>query len=721
MPPTHDRFMRQKDRRQFRLAAALAVMFIPLAAGAGGAWAEAKRDARTEVELIAQDTSARPGSETLVALWFKPDPDWHLYWRNPGDSGMAPDIRWELPEGVTAGEVRWPYPRLIPLEPLASYGYEEAFALVVPMKIGPEAEGNVTLKARVEWLACKVDCIPGEAELELTLPVRDDAPRPDPRRAEIFARAQAEWPAPPGDLKIEFSLSAGGLILRMENVSGAGFVSAHFFPLDGTLIRHEAAQTLRHTARGYELVIPLSADHRASTDRVAGVLVLDEGAGDPGARRAVLVDAPVVPSAAAHEGGPGLAAALALAFIGGVLLNLMPCVLPVLSLKVLHFVREASENPRTLLAHGLVFTAGTVVSFWTLAGTLLAIRSAGVQIGWGFQLQSPAFVAALAILFTLFAVNLFGAFEVGTSLGGAGQTLIRRGGLRGSFFGGVFATVVATPCTAPFMGAALGFTLTQPAWTSMAVFTSLALGMASPYLLLCAKPGLLRRVPKPGAWMVTLKQFLGFPLAATALWLTWVFGAQKGLDAMTVLLVGLLLASMGGWCWGRGTRFARAAAVIALSAAAALAVSAAGSDTSGPPTPASDAAPRAGKIAWEPYSDERLEQLRSQGRPVFIDFTAAWCLTCKVNERLALDLPGVAAEFERLGVAALKGDWTSRDARITEALARYGRNSVPLYVHYAAGSEHPEILPEILTPGTVIDALRNSPRATNAERIRSSE
>jgi thiol:disulfide interchange protein DsbD len=419
---------------------------------------------------------------------------------------------------------------------------------------------------------------------------------------------------------------------------------------------------------------------------------------------------PVVPQAPPAAGGAsGVLGALLLAFVGGLILNLMPCVLPVLSLKVMAFVQHAGDR-RQAWRHGAAYTVGVLLSFWVLAGALLALRAGGEQVGWGFQLQSPAFVAFLACLFFVIGLNLFGVFEVGLSFTAAGGALQGRSGLGSSLAGGALATLVATPCTAPFMGSALGFGLTQPPIVSLLIFTALGLGMALPYLALSMQPALLRFVPRPGRWMETFKQLMGFFMMGTVVVLAWIFGQQAGLDALTGLLAGLLILGLAGWIYGRGTApgagvGARRVAY-ALSGVLALAGLFVGFTQAkpAPPAPASGVL-RQGLMEWEPWSPERVAEARGQGRAVFIDFTAAWCLTCQVNERVAFGAAEVQARFKQQGIVALRADWTRRDDAITQALASYGRTGVPVYVLYAPGSDQPHLLPEVLSPGLVMGAL----------------
>lgn len=398
------------------------------------------------------------------------------------------------------------------------------------------------------------------------------------------------------------------------------------------------------------------------------------------------------------------------AFLGGMILNLMPCVLPVLSIKILGLVQQANEAKEEVFKHGLVFTLGVLISFWILAGLLLILRAGGESIGWGFQLQSPVFIVVLVFIMFLFGLSLFGVFEIGTSLTGAGQNVTSKSGYSGSFFSGIMATVVATPCTAPFMGAALGFAISQPAFISILVFTAIGLGMALPYLLITAFPKLLKFIPKPGAWMETMKQFMGFLLVATAIWLIWVLSSQVVPDSIITLLFALMFVSIGAWVWGRwGTLMnSKTTRTIALVVAAIL-IFGAGYKTIENVSDESNklTATNNNSGIWKTFSPELVTELRNNNKPVFVDFTAKWCLSCQTNKKVALHNEDVEKKFKEKGVTTLTADWTNRNEVITKALAKFDRNSVPLYVLYPAGGKEPIILPEILTPSIVIDALED--------------
>jgi len=626
----------------FAMSRLCSLLFFLLCAAAP-VFAEPIYQAHTQVELIADTDRIQPGTEFHAGVLFRMDPEWHVYWKNPGDSGMAPIFKWTLPEGISAGAIQWPIPKKIDLPPLSSYGYEGEVLLAVPFQVSPDFNPNipVSLKVKVEWLACKVECIPGQAELEIAAPF--------PARADFFKKTKARYPIQDNAFEIHAKRLDKSIELTFFSQTGPVLEQAYFFPENAELSAHAETQSFTVLPHGYRLNVPLAVTQPKVLERLRGVLVSGE--------RAWEIDIPFETDIAPIETPLRFSGAVFFAFLGGLILNLMPCVLPVLSLKVLSFVSESRQSRSSGLKQGLIFTAGVLISFWVLAGALMLLKSGGQQIGWGFQLQSPWFVAGLAVIFLVLAFNLFGFFEIGLSLTGAGQNLSAKKGWAGTFASGILAVVVATPCTAPFMGTALGYALTQPAWVAWAVFTALGAGLAFPYVLLCANPAWLRFIPKPGPWMVTLKKVLGVLLLLTALWLGWIFAVQTGVLS-----------------WASKTQ------------------------------PAS-----ADHLKWEPYSEVRLEELLADGKPIFVDFTAAWCLTCQVNERLALDRKETAALFKDKKVTALKADWTSWDETITRALAAYGSKSIPFYLFYPGQGEPPIILPEIITPKIIREALEKVP------------
>ncbi|UFP95404.1 thioredoxin family protein [Gloeobacter morelensis MG652769] len=697
----------------FWLAVGFTVLTAPVAA-------IPVRSAHTEAELISEVSSVQPGRPFWVALRLKMDPEWHTYWLNPGDSGTATTLQWQQPAGVQASPIRWPYPQRISAPPLASYGYEGTVYLLSEIQAPADLKPGqkLALRAKAEWLECKVECLPGAGTVALELPVQAEAAVPS-AHADAIASARGRLPVTVADWKLRAAVQQGQLILRATRPEWfAGEIGpVIFFPEQDLLIEPAAPQVLEARPDGFLLKLKRSAVGAAIPERIAGVLVAPAGWRGAGSEQALSARVALEPAAAVLSAGApdlaGLLVAVAFAFLGGIILNLMPCVLPVLSIKVLGFVQEARTGHSW--RYGLAFTAGVLASFWLLAGGLLLLRAGGEQLGWGFQLQSPPFLVILCAVLFLFGLNLFGIFEVGTALtrlGGAGPT----GGLGGSFFSGVLATTVATPCTAPFMGSALGYALTQPTWAALLVFTALGLGMASPYLLLSLSPALLRFVPKPGAWMETFKQAMGFLLMGTVVWLGWVLGLQAGVGALAALLAALVVLGAAAWALGKWGHMAAPAptrltarVLAALGIVGALGMALVGveqqSAASSGPTQAT-ATPSEG-IRWEAFSPQRLAALRAAGTPVFIDFTAAWCLSCQVNERVAFSSPQVREAFARGGFVMIKADWTKRDATIAQALAQFGRSGVPLYVLYGptAGAP-PRILPEVLTPDIIVKALQ---------------
>ena len=703
------------------------------AIGTANLFAAPVKTPHVEAEIISRYAAVQPGQPVEAALRLKIIDHWHTYWRNPGDSGLPTKLTWSLPSGVSAGPIEWPMPKKLPLGPLMNFGYDGEVLHLVTLQTPKQLTvgQNVTLSAKAEWLVCSDVCIPESADLTISLPIIGSAPLPDARWADSFANARASLPATMSGWKSEATFETGKAMLALtppadERLSFGEFA---FYPLREDIIANAGPQIFSKTSDGMRLIIPLADPVNLTLTTLDGVLVSDAGWGKAHPGKAVTVSAPITyaknasapvvantapTSAATKPRNPddlGLAIALLFAFVGGLILNLMPCVFPVLGIKVMGFVEHAQGEPTRLRQQGLAFLVGVVLSFWILAGLLTALRAAGQSIGWGFQLQSPVFVTLLALLFLLMALNLSGVFEFGMrlqSVAGNLQQRVKPSNLMDAFLSGVLATIIATPCTAPFMGAALGYTLAEPAYVSFLVFTSVALGMAAPVLLLSLFPGWLRHLPKPGAWMDTFKQFMAFPLFATVAWLAWVLGSQQGNDGLGLLLLGMVVVSLGAWIYGRW-QFGYPLRALTLAVVLGLvgvviawpgAVPARGAD---PVSEAND---------WVPFSKQKVAEFRAQGRPVFVDFTATWCITCQVNKRIALNQKSVLGRFAELNVVRMKADWTVQDPAITEALAAFGRNGVPLYVYYPAGGE-PQILPELLTPAIVLATLGASAAVTN--------
>lgn len=686
------------------------IPFLLLGLLTGPALAAPVQTDHVEAELIAERTAFTPGADNTVALRLRPEPGWHVYWRNPGDSGIPTSLQWTLPDGVTAGDIQWPYPHQHRLGELSNYGYGEQTLHVVPITVAPGTSGDVQLRTRARWLVCKDICIPGEADLELRQPVQATATA-YPDWAPDFARARAQLPRDGRHWSAQFQVEGDSVSLAVSDSHLDGVQRIEFFPYANDLVEHAAAQRLAHDGDGLRLSQRLSPYFVEAPAQVEGVLVLHRGqtgeaweiAAQPGTVAAIAAPAVQPPKPAAAETHPGalapsLTLVLAFALLGGLILNLMPCVFPVLSLKALAIAQAGREQPRARQHQALAYTAGVVVSCVLVAAAMLALRGAGNAVGWGFQLQSPWFIALLAYLLFALGLSLSGAAQFGLGLMNLGGQLAQKPGLSGVFFTGVLAVIVATPCTAPFMGTALGYAMTQSPLVALCVFAVLGLGLALPFLLIGFVPRLAQWLPRPGAWMERFKQFMAFPLYATVVWLLWILVRQTDPEMLARVMLGLVLIAFALWLWSlRGPL----AAVLKLAAlAGALALVLLGTPSAG--TPSSQ---QASRLGTEPWSAERVAQLRAEGRTVFVDFTADWCLTCKVNERVALKTARVEAAFRQHDVVLLVADWTRADPAITAELARYGRNGVPLYLVYRKGADA-VVLPQILTPDVVMASIQ---------------
>ena len=683
-----------------------AVLFL-LAVGVSLRAATSSADGpHVHVQLVFPEGNFLPVGHNHAGLYFKLEQGWHVYWQNAGDSGEPPHIHWTLPEGVSAGPLQFPAPKRLPLGPLMDFGYEDAvlfpFALDLATTVKP---GPAVLHAKVDWLVCREVCIPGKAELEVNRNILLHAPmvateaEPD---SSIWKRLGNLMPTPlPANDKPAFQATAAGFRLAVE--TGQRESVATFFPADQDILDNPAPQRLTPTATGFILDLKKDANLAASPAQLRGVLELSGG------RAYELAALPGKVAAVPAASGSMLPRAAGLAFLGGLLLNLMPCVFPVLFLKGLSLVRSCNEERHKLRAHGYVYAAGILVSFWVLVAGLLGLRAAGARLGWGFQFQSPVFLGLMAGLLFFLGLSLAGQFEIGLTWTSAGGSLAAKQGYTGSFFTGVLAVVVATPCAAPFMGAAIGYALAQPAGVTFAVFTALALGLAAPYVALTLQPAWTRWMPKPGVWMEVLKQAVSVPIFGTAIWLAWVLAQAYGADVLATLLVSWLLLAMAGWFLGRWPAKRWATAVAALIVLGAVAVSAVAPGRLA--VTASKASAPAAQGGWEPWSAEAVSRYQSHGRPVFVDFTASWCLSCQVNERVALNQPAVQKAFADANVALLRADWTHEDEAISQALTALGRSGVPAYALYTPGQSEPVMLPEVLTPGIVTDALGTLPVA----------
>lgn len=694
---------------------ALALACAPLLAQAAPA-AEVKTP-QVRATLVAHaPEGVAAGKPLWLGLKIEHAPHWHTYWKNPGDSGLPTTLAWTLPAGVAAGEIQWPTPARLPIGPLMNFGYEGTLLLAVPVAVPAGFKGDtLPVKLRADWLVCKDVCIPEGGDFAIDVP----ATAATAGEAALFATAQRALPVAPAGAQASAAVDGTELVVRVAGLPAAWQgKELGFLPETAGVINNAAKPVASWSSGTWTARVPLDPQRSESPTAMPAVLI--SSGMEAGLQVQVAVTTPWPKTAAPAAPLPalgdaqvstpapdlGLALALLFALGGGLLLNLMPCVFPVLSLKVLGFASHANDR-RGLLAGGMAYTAGVVLSFVALAGLLLALRAGGEQLGWGFQLQSPAVVAALAALFTLIGLNLAGVFEFGSVLPSSWAAARARHPMADSFLTGVLAVAVASPCTAPFMGAALGAALAWPALQALAVFAALGLGMALPYLAASAWPALARLMPRPGPWMAHFKTLMAFPMFATVVWLAWVLGVQVGVGGMVALLGLLLALAFVAWALGSPTLSGKArggfGAVALLLMAAALFWAA---PSLRQEAVASSATQPAGD-GWEPWSTERVAQAQAAGQPVFVDFTAAWCVTCQFNKRTTLASEEVKTALREKNVLLLRADWTRRDPAITAELTRMGRSGVPVYALYTPGAAGPRLLGEILSVAEVTGAVRS--------------
>ena len=735
---------------------AIKVWLLGLVLAAPAAFALSGPDLATDnvkARLVSAVNDVAPGESFWVALDLDIRAGWHTYWRNPGDSGLATKLEWTLPPGFTAGDIQWTAPHRFDLPPLVNYGYAKHAVHLVEITAPKDLKPGTTvdLRAKASWLVCADLCIPESATLSLRLPAGAAPGAVDARSASLFAEARGELPraAPaPAAARVQ----NGRLILNFGKGWGPTLAQSGkltFFPYEDGRIEYAAPQEIHRGADSVELAVK-AGDQATAAGPVRGVLLVTPR--DGAAAGATLAHAGGVPweisaqlaspTAALTTGSsastgaatptaaavppqdtvapdavaaPELAGLLLLAALGGLILNLMPCVFPVLSIKAIGLVEQAKRHPAAVRAKGLVFAAGVISSMLILAAVLLALRAGGEQIGWGFQLQSPLFVTLMAYLLLAVGLNLSGVFEFGAGFAGVGDSLTRGDSYHASFFTGVLTTLVATPCTAPFMAAAVGAALTQSSLVALCIFAALGIGLATPYLLLSFAPWLRRALPKPGAWMDTMKQVFAFPMYASAAWLLWVLAQQTAEFGLAAALAGAILIALAAWAYQKskfsekgGRIAAQATACAALLLAIALPIQSARAPAA---TRAAYTGGTPAEAAWQPYDAARVAELNAAGKPVLVNFTASWCLTCLINERNAFADAAVQETFRSKGVTLMKGDWTNRDPEITKALRMYGRAGVPLYVVYNAipGSTGWVLLPQLLSAGVVQDAFAALP------------
>jgi len=724
------------------------LLLLPLAlllAAPPSGMAKPVRTDYVESELVLRHGAAEPGGKVLAGLRLKMDAHWHTYWQNPGDSGMPTTIQWKLPPGFKAGQIQWPAPQKLPIPPLMNYGYEGEIVLPVELSVPKDWPAGQTARiaARADWLVCKDVCLPGGADLEVSLPVVTGNAAPERKWAALFDAALAKLPTQ--KIAGATATTADGLIeLTLPGIKAANLGGLYVFPIIESLVEPAAAQTVEVVGDGIKFTLMVSKQLAASEPRISGVVVGAASVSPAGSQAAPFsFEAPMSGKLVAGKGipdgqtaAPGMAApavvpaadklslglAILFALLGGMILNLMPCVFPVLSLKILSFARggpaassangagsatQAAQSRTAMRVQGMAFAVGVIASFVALAAMLLALRAAGEAVGWGFQLQSPLVVTLLALLFFLIGLNLSGVFEFGNLLPGGLAAATLKHPTADALLSGVLAALVASPCTAPFMGAALGFAMTQSTWAALTVFAAMGLGMALPYVLLSFFPAWLKRLPRPGPWLDTFKQAMAFPMYATVVWLAWVLLVQVGADGMVWFGTGLVVIGFGAWLLGRSSgttgRLTALAAILAgVIAANPLPPTASGASSSTSPMAQ---APGQAASGWQPYSRTALAELGAKGTPVFVDFTAAWCVTCQVNKKVVLETRAVQEAFAGKKVALMRADWTRRDPEITAALAAFGRNGVPVYALYAPGKA-PVLLPELLTERIVLDALQ---------------
>ena len=700
------------------LSALLLLLAVALAAPARAA--DIATTPRVEARLVSEVTGVPASGGTIsVALVQTMQDGWHTYWLNPGESGEPTTIAWTLPQDFTAGGIKWPHPERIPFGELANYGYSEQVLLrteiVVPA--GLKAGDNVTVKADAAWLVCKDICIPEKATLDLTLPVVDGTPSAADEWRDAFADARSREPLKNAPFDARFAATASDVTLYFQpTVSrielGKG---AQFFPFTKGLLKASAPQSAEARDAGFAIAVPpgwrlRDAERRQSTETIDGVLVVPSVSGATQAFELTLRrgDVPAATAKVAAADLP-LAEAILFAILGGLILNLMPCVFPILSMKALALVQAGhTERPWT---DGIAYLLGVLVTFAGLAGALLWLRAMGEDVGWGFQLQSPLSVAILAYILTLVGLNLSGVFNVGGSIQNTGQGLAGKGGLAGAFFTGVLAVVVAAPCTAPFMGAAMGYAFTQDPIITIVVFLALGLGLALPWVIVSFSPALIRLLPRPGAWMERFKQFLAFPMYAAAAWLVWVLSQQVDPEGLFRVMLGLVMLALAAWAFGVvQARAAQSQRIIlssivfllALAASVGLIATPFATRTGDGMVAEGEGGAQMPKIA---YTAARLAELRNEGRPVFVNLTAAWCVSCLYNERVALSSKAVADLFKATNTAYVVGDWTNQNAEIGKLLKEHGREGVPLYLYFPPGSGQPQVLPQILTETLIVETV----------------
>ncbi|MEM0928422.1 MAG: protein-disulfide reductase DsbD domain-containing protein [Pseudomonadota bacterium] len=678
------------------------LLLITPAAAQSGAWVTT---GHAESRLIAEKTAAVPGETLWLALDQQLEEGWHVYWKNPGDSGLPLELSWTLPEGFEAGEIGYPLPHRLPLGPLMNFGHEGHPLFVVPITVPVDAVTGRTVRIDVfaEWLICLDVCIPESADLSLAIAVAEEADDAL-RTAAMIREARSALPRDLG-LHARFADQDGEVVLAIE---GAPAGDPYIFPDESGLIEPAAAQPSMRTGEDLVFTLTPALKYRAAPpEALSGVVVVSMQGQEVGVlfnaqRSDEALALAAMPAAAVAEGGGNVVLIFAFALLGGLVLNAMPCVFPIVFLKAAGITQLAGADRSEVRKDAYAYTAGVLATFAAMATLLLVLRGLGAELGWGFHLQSPIAVGLFAVIVFLIGLNLAGLFEVGTSVQGAGQRLTQKKGAAGSFFTGLLAVLVAAPCIGPFLGLPIGYALTAPPAAAIAVFLALGLGLALPYLALAAAPQAASLLPKPGAWMVRVKQLFSFAMFGTVVWLTWVVSLQAGPQGVLILGIALVASSLAAWLYGLaqekgGSTLLRAAAALAI----AIALAPLFTLTAAPVAAASTATEKI------PYDEAMLAQYRAEGTPVFIDFTAAWCVTCQYNKRVVLDTEPIKSLFAETGTVFMVADLTNPDPIITAAIERQGRSGVPLYLYYN-GEAEPEILPQILTAERVAQTLEQA-------------
>jgi DsbC/DsbD-like thiol-disulfide interchange protein/cytochrome c biogenesis protein CcdA len=670
-------------------------LFLPLLAKA----APESHSEHLKARLISEVSEASPGSSFLAAIEFKLEKGWHVYWQNPGDYGDAPRLSWPQHTDFSVSDFLWPVPRKIQVGTIVSFGYENEVLLPFTVTL-PEtfSSSTVVIAPEVRWLVCKDICIPGKARLSLTLPAHSPTLKFDPFTAAEFAVVKKMLPvAQPSSFKLSGMLTSDQFILKLNDLPPhTGEIG--FFPVDGDDVNYAGPSKIQNSQTSVEFHLQRSDRLLNAVSHFPALLVLHSPNGDS---ISYSVDIPIGDSLPS----PRFLFLLPLlfAFLGGLLLNLMPCVFPVLSIKAMSVLKMSGEAHANVRKMGWAYTFGILASFWVLVGTLIFLRLGGRQIGWGFQLQSPQFVFVLACILFVFGLNLLGLFEFSGSFMNFGGRLAERNGISGSFFTGVLATLVATPCSAPFMGSAVGFALSQSSGIIFLIFTALGFGLALPYLLICYLPQMTKILPKPGAWMETFQQLMAFFIFATVLWLAWVLGLQVASSGLVLLLGAFIWIGFSLWIYLRLKKISILAIVVGIAGVVALTFALAKVSA---PASALASAVNPNELQWEKFSPEKVAEYQAKGQPVFVDFTAAWCVSCQLNEALVFRSDAVKEKLKLLHLALLKGDWTNEDPLITKTLQSFGRDGVPFYLIYGKGKDAPAIpLPEVINAGLVLTEL----------------